>query len=72
MNLYQEVALSFKKVGDLWLRGWALSQVTSQNDPKTTSLTTSLTKNSQPPTKKFFFECRLEDWPIRLSPWTAL
>jgi len=26
----------------------------SQNDPKTTSLT-SLTKNPQPPTKKFFF-----------------
>jgi len=26
----------------------------SQNDPKTTSLMTSLTKNPQPPTKKFF------------------
>jgi len=25
----------------------------------------------QPPTKKFF-EFRQEDWPIRLSPWTAL
>jgi len=22
MNLYQEVALSFKKVGDLWCRVW--------------------------------------------------
>jgi len=31
----------------------------------------SLTKNLQPQTKKFFFECRLEDRPIRLSPWTA-
>jgi len=27
----------------------------SQNGPKTISLTTLLTKNSQPPTKKFFF-----------------
>jgi len=26
----------------------------SQNGPKTTSLTTSLTKNPQPPTKNFF------------------
>jgi len=26
----------------------------SQNDPKTTSLMTSLTKNPQPPTKKIF------------------
>jgi len=43
----------------------------SQNDPKTASLMMSLTKNLhlQP---KMFFKCRLEDWPIRLSPWTAL
>jgi len=33
----------------------------SQNDPKTISLMTSLTKNPQSPTKNFFFECRLED-----------
>jgi len=33
----------------------------SQNDPKTTSLMTSLTKNPQPPTKKLFFECRVHD-----------
>jgi len=26
----------------------------SQNDPKTTSLITSVIKNPQPPTKKFF------------------
>jgi len=32
----------------------------------------SLTKNLQPSTKNFFFECRPEDWPICLSPWTAL
>jgi len=44
----------------------------SKNGPKTTSLMMSLTNNPQPPTQKFFFECRLEDWPIRLSPWTAL
>jgi len=46
----------------------------SQNGRKaiTTSLTQSLTKNPQPPTKKFLFECRLEDWSICLSPCTAL
>jgi len=38
----------------LWPSGWALGQDMSQNDPKTTSLMTSLTKNPQPPTKKFF------------------
>jgi len=31
----------------------------SQNDPKTTSLMTSLTKNPHSPTKNFFFECNL-------------
>jgi len=44
----------------------------SQNDPKTTSLMTSVTKNPHSPTKKNFFECNLLDWPIHLSPWTAL
>jgi len=44
----------------------------SQNDPKTTSLMTSVTKNPQPPTKNFFFKCDLLGWPIRLSPSTAL
>jgi len=39
----------------------------SQNDPKTPSLMTSVTKNPQPRTKKFFFKCNLLDWPIRLS-----
>jgi len=33
---------------------------------------TSLTKNPQPPSKKFFFEWRLEDLPSLLSLWTAL
>jgi len=44
----------------------------SQNDPKTTLLMTSVTKNPYPPTKKFFKKCNLLDWPIPLSPWTAL
>jgi len=44
----------------------------NKNDPKTTSLMMSLIKNPHPPTKKFFFKCNLPDWPIRLSPWTAL
>jgi len=44
----------------------------SQNHPKTPSLMMSLTKNPQPLIKKFFFECRLDDWLIRLSAWTAL
>jgi len=43
----------------------------SQNEPKTTSLMMSLTKNPQLQ-PKFFFDCRLDDWPIYLKPWTAL
>jgi len=43
----------------------------SQNDQKNTSLMMSLTRNQQPRNEKFFFECRLEDLPIHLSPWTA-
>jgi len=39
----------------------------SQTDPKTTSLMTSLTKNPQPPSKKIFFGCRLEDLPRLLT-----
>jgi len=44
----------------------------NQNDPKTTSLMTSVTKNPQTPTKQMFFRVHLLDWPIHLSPWTAL
>jgi len=44
----------------------------SQNDPKTTSLMMSVTKNLHLLTKKIFFECNLLDWPICLRPWTAL
>jgi len=44
----------------------------SQNDPKTSSLMTSLTKYPHPPNQKFFFKCSLLDWLICLSPWTAL
>jgi len=43
----------------------------SRNDPKTTSLMTSLTK-TRTPQEKIFFECNLLDWPICLSHWTAL
>jgi len=43
----------------------------SQNDTKTTSLMMSVTK-VRTPNQKMFFECNLLDWPIRLSPWTAL
>jgi len=44
----------------------------SQNGPKTTSLMMLVTKNLLPQTKKFVFKCRLDDWLIHLSPWTAL
>jgi len=43
----------------------------SQNDLKTISLMTSVTKNPHPPTQNFF-KCNLLDWSICLSPWTAL
>jgi len=29
-------------------------------------------QKTRTPNKKIFFECNLEDWLIRLSPWTAL
>jgi len=29
-------------------------------------------KKSATPNQKIFFECKLEDWPLRLSAWTAL
>jgi len=45
----------------------------SQNDSKTTSVTASLRKNSQPRTKKNFFRVQTKRLaPIHLSPWTAL
>jgi len=50
--------------------GWDLGQVTRAKMAQKL-LMTSLTKNPQPPTKNIFFKCRL-DWPICLSPWTAL
>jgi len=60
----------------LWPSSWALGQATwakmTPNLLHLSSLMTSVTKNPHPPTKKFFFECNLLDWPIRLSSWTAL
>jgi len=44
----------------------------SQNGPKTTLFMTSLTNNPQPPTKKCFLVCSLDDLPNILSVWTAL
>jgi len=41
----------------------------SQNDPKTTCLMTSITKNPQAPMKKNFLGWNLKS---HLRPWTAL
>jgi len=38
-----------------------------QSGPKSPPLMTSLTKNPHLPSKKFFFECRLEDLPHLLT-----
>jgi len=54
----------------LWPNGWALGQVAWIKMAQK-PLMTSLTKNPQPQ-PKIFFECRLEDWPIRFRVWTAL
>jgi len=43
----------------------------SQNNPKTIYLWCHSQKICYP-NQKNFLECRLEDWLIRLSPWTAL
>jgi len=48
----------------LLFSGWALGPGNmSQNDLKTTSFMTSLTKYPQPP-QKIFFQVQLEDWLI--------
>jgi len=55
--------------------GLAVGLLARQHDPKWPQnyFTYDVShKKSAPPTKKFFFECNLLDWPIRLSPWTAL
>jgi len=56
----------------LWPSGWALGQATwAKMTPKLLHLRHSQKiRNPQP--KNFFFESNLLDWPIRLSPWTAL
>jgi len=57
----------------LWPSGWTLGQVTWA---KMTQKLLHLWRHSQkihtPQPKKIFFECRIEDWPIRLRFWTAL
>jgi len=55
----------------LWSSGWALGQVALA---KMAQKLLYLWRHSQKihnPTQKIYFECRLQDWPIRLSPWTA-
>jgi len=44
----------------------------SQNGPKSASLMTSLAKNLQLSTEKFFFHCRLEELLNLFRVWTAL
>jgi len=56
----------------LWPSGWALGQAIW---PKLTPKLLHLWRQSQKicmPNQKKFFQCDLLDWPIRLSPWTAL
>jgi len=42
----------------------------SENSPKIAYEVTH--RKSATPNQKIFFKYRLEDWPIRFSPWTAL
>ena len=51
---------------------WPRDRWSGSRWPKILPLMTSLTKNLHPPTKKCFFECRLEDLLSLLSLWTAL
>jgi len=56
----------------LWPSGWALGWVTwSKVAQKLLHLWRHSQKNSNPQPKNCF-ECSLQDWPIRLSHWTAL
>jgi len=57
----------------LWRSGWALGQVTRAKMAQTLlHLWCHSQKIHNPQGKKIFFDCRLEAWPICLSPWTAL
>jgi len=55
--------------------GLAVGPWASQHEPKwhKNYFTYDVThKKSTTLNQKRFFKCRLEDWPIHLSPWTAL
>jgi len=57
----------------LWPSGWALGQVSwAKMAQKPLHLWRHSQKICNPQPKNFCFECRLEDWPIRLSHSTAL
>jgi len=56
----------------LWPSGWALGQVTCA---KMTLKLLYIWQQSQKicmPQPTIFFKCNRPDWPICLSPWTAL
>jgi len=57
----------------LWPIGWTLGQVAwAKMAPKLLHTYDVSHKKSATPNQKIFFERRLENWPICLSPWPAL
>jgi len=58
----------------LWPKhfGWVLGQETWAKMALKLLHLWRHSKKSATPNQKIFFKCRLEDRPIRLSPWTAL
>jgi len=56
----------------LWPNGWALGQATWGKMTLTLLHLWRHSKKIRTPQPKNFFECNLLDWPICLSPWTAL
>jgi len=57
----------------LWPSSWALSQVSwAKMAQKLLHLNDITHKKFATCNQKFVFECRLDDWPICLSPWTTL
>jgi len=55
-----------------WPSGWALGQITWAKMAQKLLHLRCHSQKIRNPQPKNFFKCRLDDWLIRLSPWTAL
>ena len=67
-----EPSFQCKLQRNTWSSGWALARQHEPKWPQNYFTYDVSHKKSATPNQKIFFKCNLPDWPIRLSPWTAL